>query len=53
MNFPLFALYTTLGAALWSAVLVGVGYWVGANEDLLGARCSREPLCGCSGGLGF
>ncbi|MGH9889658.1 MAG: DedA family protein [bacterium] len=34
MNYPRFALYTSLGAALWSAVLVGIGYWVGANEDL-------------------
>jgi membrane protein DedA with SNARE-associated domain len=34
MNYPRFALYTTLGAAMWSAVLVGVGYWVGTNEAL-------------------
>ena len=34
MNVPRFALYTTLGAALWSSVLVGLGYWVGANEEL-------------------
>ena len=34
MNFALFALYTAAGAALWSAVLVAVGWWVGANQDL-------------------
>ena len=34
MNFARFALYTTLGATLWSAVLVAIGYWVGANQDL-------------------
>jgi len=34
MNYPRFALYTTLGAAMWSTVLVGVGYWAGQNEDL-------------------
>lgn len=34
MNFARFALYTSLGAGIWSAVLVGIGYWVGANEDL-------------------
>ncbi len=34
MNLPRFALYTGLGAGLWCAVLVAVGYWAGANEDL-------------------
>jgi membrane protein DedA with SNARE-associated domain len=34
MNFARFALYTSLGAGIWSGVLVGIGYWVGANEDL-------------------
>jgi membrane protein DedA with SNARE-associated domain len=44
MNFPLFALYTTLGAALWSAVLVGLGYWAGANEDLWRPMLHRATL---------
>ena len=44
MNFPLFALYTTLGAGLWSAVLVGVGYWVGANEDLWRPMLQKATL---------
>ena len=34
MNLPRFVLYTSLGAGIWSAVLVAVGYWVGANEEL-------------------
>lgn len=34
MNLARFALYTSLGAGIWSAVLVAVGYWVGANEEL-------------------
>jgi membrane protein DedA with SNARE-associated domain len=34
MRLARFALYTGLGAGLWSATLVGVGYWAGANEEL-------------------
>ena len=44
MNFARFALYTTLGAALWSTVLVGVGYWVGANEDLWRPMLQKATL---------
>jgi membrane protein DedA with SNARE-associated domain len=34
MDFARFALYTTIGAGAWSAVLVVLGYFVGASEDL-------------------
>jgi membrane protein DedA with SNARE-associated domain len=34
MNVARFTLYTSLGAGSWCTVLVGVGYWAGANEDL-------------------
>lgn len=34
MNAARFALYTTLGAGLWSATLVAVGYLAGEQEDL-------------------
>lgn len=34
MNVARFVLYTSLGAGMWCTVLVGVGYWAGANEDL-------------------
>ena len=35
MNLARFALYTGLGAGLWCAVLVGLGYWAGENEALV------------------
>jgi membrane protein DedA with SNARE-associated domain len=44
MSFWRFAFYTTLGATLWSAVLVGVGYWVGANEDLWRPMLQKATL---------
>ncbi len=34
MRLDRFALYTGLGAGMWSAILVAVGYWAGAHEDL-------------------
>ena len=34
MRLGRFVLYTSLGAGLWSAVLVAVGYLAGAQEDL-------------------
>ncbi|MFI5316484.1 MAG: DedA family protein [Myxococcota bacterium] len=44
MNFARFAFYTSFGAALWSAVLVGVGYWVGANESLWRPMLQKATL---------
>lgn len=34
MNLARFAFYTTLGAGIWSAILVGVGYIAGQSEEL-------------------
>ena len=33
LNFPLFLLLTTLGSALWSALLAGAGYLLGSSFD--------------------
>ncbi len=33
MNIPRFALYTGLGAGLWSAILVAIGFVAGENEE--------------------
>lgn len=52
MNFPLFAFYTTAGAGLWSAVLVGVGWWVGANQDLWQPMLHKATLW-LFGGIGI
>jgi len=35
MSFGLFSLYTFLGAAIWSSVLVFLGYFLGENEVLI------------------
>lgn len=35
MNFPLFCLFTTLGAAIWVMVLGLSGFWFGQNQEML------------------
>ncbi len=34
MNVGEFAAYTSLGAGIWVAILAGIGYFAGANEEL-------------------
>lgn len=35
MNLPQFCLYTAAGGAIWSALLIGLGYYIGQNEQLI------------------
>lgn len=44
MNIARFALYTSLGAGVWSAVLVAIGYWVGVNEELWRPMLQKATL---------
>jgi membrane protein DedA with SNARE-associated domain len=36
MNLPLFLIYTAIGAGLWSALLTGAGYILGAKFEKVG-----------------
>ncbi|MBM3579150.1 MAG: DedA family protein [Alphaproteobacteria bacterium] len=35
MDMRLFLVYTTLGSTIWDAVLVGLGFFIGANQELI------------------
>lgn len=43
MNHARFALYTTLGATIWCAVLAWIGYVIGDNQEMIAAM-SRQAV---------
>jgi membrane protein DedA with SNARE-associated domain len=45
MNHLKFSLYTLLGASIWVAVLTYIGYFIGANQELI-MKYSRHALIG-------
>lgn len=46
MNLRQFCLYTALGGSIWMATLMGVGYFLGANQDVV-----KEYLVGIKVGM--
>ena len=45
MNHVKFSLYTLLGAGLWVTILTYIGYFIGANQDLI-MKYSHQALIG-------
>lgn len=45
MNHAKFSLYTILGAGIWVTVLTSIGYFVGANQELI-TKYSRQAVIG-------
>ena len=44
MNMAKFSFYTAIGAGIWVIVLVGVGYLVGSNEELISEYLKSATL---------
>ena len=44
MNIGKFSFYTALGAGIWVVVLVLLGYFLGANEELVGEYLHRATI---------
>ncbi len=44
MNFPLFCVFTALGAGIWVTVLALLGFWFGRNQKLLLSYLHKASL---------
>jgi membrane protein DedA with SNARE-associated domain len=53
MPFANFLLFTFLGSTIWVTVLAGLGYWFGANENLIKEYYHEISLVGLALAIGF
>jgi membrane protein DedA with SNARE-associated domain len=53
MNFGSFVFYTTIGAGLWTCILAALGYFFGANRELLASFYHEITYAGLVAGLAF
>ena len=44
MNIFKFCFYTALGAAVWVAILLAVGYFLGANQELVREKMTQITI---------
>ena len=48
MNLMRFCVYTTLGAGIWVVILTMLGYWLGANQELISHYLSEITVALCA-----
>jgi membrane protein DedA with SNARE-associated domain len=53
MNFGSFVFYTTIGAGIWTCILAALGYFFGANRELLASFYHEITYAGIVLGIGF
>lgn len=45
MNIFTFSLYTTLGAGIWVAILIAIGYYIGDQKELIKEYLTQITIC--------
>jgi len=53
MNFRKFLLFTTLGSGLWTIILAVLGYFLGANQELMSRYYKEISIVAIALGLIF